>query len=171
MSTRAGWPPAPDDLRVVIGDIHGDWEIAWRLLKKADVVDSKGRKKPHRHVTFIGDIGHWGHGSYGADYYALLIAYKYGDCLLNGNHEGPLTFDLTRFTGMRDRHMVAPQAMSLLNRITWEGRWQAAAAIDNSTWLRYAGLRHPVKPAVTGRHYPQPGDNNLNRTRRPDYRG
>lgn len=26
-------------------------------------------------------------------------------------------------------------------------RRQAAAAIDNSTWLRYARLRHPVKPA------------------------
>ena len=50
-------------------------------------------------------------------------------------------------------------------------RRQAAAAIDNSTWLRYARLRHPVKPVVTGRHYPQAGDNNLNRTRRPDYRG
>src|SRR6202008_2018239 len=44
-------------------------------------------------------------------------------------------------------------------------RRQAAAAIDNSTWLRYAGLRHSVKPAVTERHYPQAGDNNLNRTR------
>lgn len=27
-------------------------------------------------------------------------------------------------------------------------RRQAAAAIDNSTWSRYAALRHPVKPAV-----------------------
>jgi hypothetical protein len=27
-------------------------------------------------------------------------------------------------------------------------RRQAAAAIDNSTWLRYARLRHPVKPAL-----------------------
>lgn len=50
-------------------------------------------------------------------------------------------------------------------------RRQAAAAIDNSTWLRYAGARHPVKPVTRGRHYPQAGDNNLNRTRRPDYRG
>ena len=50
-------------------------------------------------------------------------------------------------------------------------RRQAAAAIDNSTWSRYAGLRHPVKPAPGARHYPQAGDNNLNRTRRPDYRG
>lgn len=50
-------------------------------------------------------------------------------------------------------------------------RRQAAATIDNSTWLRYARLRHPVKPALPGRHYPQPGDNNLNRMGRPDYRG
>lgn len=50
-------------------------------------------------------------------------------------------------------------------------RRQAAAAIDNSTWSRYAGLRHPVKPTAHRRHYPQPGDNNLNRTRRPDYLG
>jgi hypothetical protein len=50
-------------------------------------------------------------------------------------------------------------------------RRQAAAAIDNSTWLRYARLRHPVKPTADGGHYPQAGDNNLNRTRRPDYRG
>jgi hypothetical protein len=55
--------------------------------------------------------------------------------------------------------------------VTCAHRRQAAAAIDNSTWSRYARLRHPVKPAVTGRHYPQAGDNNLNRTGRPDYRG
>jgi hypothetical protein len=30
-------------------------------------------------------------------------------------------------------------------------RRQAAAAIDNSTWSRYAALRHPVKPAVCAR--------------------
>ncbi len=50
-------------------------------------------------------------------------------------------------------------------------RRQAAAAIDNSTWLRYARLRHPVKPVLPERHCPQAGDNNLNRMGRPDYRG
>lgn len=50
-------------------------------------------------------------------------------------------------------------------------RRQAAAAIDNSTWLRYARLRHPVKPVRAGGHCPQAGDNDLNRTRRADYRG
>ena len=50
-------------------------------------------------------------------------------------------------------------------------RRQAAAAIDNSTWLRYARLRHPVKPAARGGHCPQAGDNNLNRDGRADYRG
>lgn len=55
--------------------------------------------------------------------------------------------------------------------VTCAHRRQAAAAIDNSTWLRYARLRHPVKPASARRHYPQAGDNNLNRSGRPDYRG
>lgn len=70
-------------------------------------------------------------------------------------------------------------------------RRQAAAAIDNSTSLRYARLRHPVKPVadtLTARFPPQgrgkgtpgdiawhicthPVDNDLNRAPRPDYRG
>ncbi len=71
-------------------------------------------------------------------------------------------------------------------------RRQAAAAIDNSTWLRYARLRHPVKPVDAtatlpappapdgGRGTPgdtawhictHPVDNDLNRAPRPDYRG
>jgi len=141
MSDRSGWPPAPDDLRVVIGDIHGDWEVALKLLKKTDVIDKLGRKKPHRHVTFIGDIGHWGHNAFGGDYYALLIAAKYGDALIGGNHEGPLALNLPRFAGARARHMVAPEALRLLDRLTAQGRWQAAAAIDG--WLlTHAGL-HP----------------------------
>lgn len=44
--------------------------------------------------------------------------------------------------------------------VPWWGHWyvicahrrQAAAAIDNSTWLRYARLRHPVKPTTRRRH-------------------
>jgi hypothetical protein len=142
MSERAGWPPAPDDLRVVIGDIHGDWEAAWLLLKETDVVDKLGRKKPNRHVTFIGDIGHWGHNVYGADYYALAIAAKYGDALVGGNHEGATLFDIPHFGGYRPSHMIAPEANRLLNRLQHEGRWQAAVAIDG--WLlTHAGL-HPT---------------------------
>ncbi len=74
-------------------------------------------------------------------------------------------------------------------------RRQAAAAIDNSTWSRYARLRHPVKPAAhqgytvaSRRPGPcrarrgaaqyrawhicaHPVDNDLNRAPWPDYRG
>lgn len=141
-SERSGWPPAPDDFRVVIGDIHGDWETLWRLLKKADVVDKLGHKKPHRHVTFIGDIGHWGHKVFGGDYYALLIAAKYGDAFIGGNHEGSLVFDTPTFGGVHPRHLVSPEALRLLDRMTSQGRWQAAVAIDG--WLlTHAGL-HPA---------------------------
>lgn len=142
MSERSGCPPAPDDLRVVIGDIHGDWEAAWKLLKKTDVVDKLGRKKPHRHVTFIGDIGHYGHDVYGADYYALYIAAKFGNALIGGNHEGANLFDIPPFGGYRPPQMVAPEAMRLLNQLKFQGRWQAAVAIDG--WLlTHAGL-HPA---------------------------
>lgn len=82
----------------------------------------------------------------------------------------------------------APTSSSLSQRLSaplhdhqsaiFAHRRQAAAAIDNSTWSRYARLRHPVKPAPWQRaepaartHYAQPVDNNLNPQARPDYRG
>ncbi|WSB78003.1 chromosomal replication initiator protein DnaA [Streptomyces sp. NBC_01775] len=54
-------------------------------------------------------------------------------------------------------------------------RRQAAAAVDNSTWSRYARLRHPVKPVSAGQpRYctrAQPVDNDLNGAGPRDYRG
>lgn len=58
-------------------------------------------------------------------------------------------------------------------------RRQAAAAVDNSTWLRYARARHPVKPPIRPSTFTghgaedtrtQPVDNDLKAARRPDYR-
>jgi hypothetical protein len=37
---------------------------------------------------------------------------------------------------------------AICRTVIFAHRRQAAAAIDNSTWSRYAALRHPVKPAV-----------------------
>ncbi|GAB7181927.1 hypothetical protein ATKI12_1758 [Kitasatospora sp. Ki12] len=55
------------------------------------------------------------------------------------------------------------QSTAPVLRALWSGwtRGHAAAAIDNSTWLRYAGRGSRVKPALRDPLYPQPVDNDL----------
>jgi hypothetical protein len=131
--------PAPDetDVRVVVGDTHGDHVGLLLALGQVGALDERNVRVPGYWLCHIGDVIHAGHGVQDDDVTCLKLALDLFDCLLYGNHETPFAVDLGSFVGQNPTLDGQP----LLDASVRAGRWQAATAVDGYL-LTHAGL-HP----------------------------
>ena len=129
--------PDQDDVRVIVGDTHGDHVNLLALLRKIGAIDDQGVRQPGFWLCHVGDVIHAGHGVQADDLLCLNHVLELFDCVLYGNHETPFAFGLGKFAGMND-HL---DCQSLLNRSVYEGRWQVATSVDGHL-ICHGGL-HP----------------------------
>jgi hypothetical protein len=131
--------PAPDetDVRVVVGDTHGDHVGLLLALRQVGAIDERNVRVPGYWLCHIGDVIHAGHGVQDDDVTCLKLALDLFDCLLYGNHETPFAVDLGSFVGQNPTLDCQP----MLDASVQAGRWQAATAVDGYL-LTHAGL-HP----------------------------
>lgn len=131
--------PAPDetDVRVVVGDTHGDHVGLLLALRRVGAIDERNVRVPGYWLCHIGDVIHAGHGVQDDDVTCLRLALDLFDCLLYGNHETPFAVGLGSFVGQNPTLDCQP----LLDASVHARRWQAATAVDGYL-LTHAGL-HP----------------------------
>lgn len=101
MSLRA--VPSNGDVRVIVGDTHGDHVNMVRVLREAGAIDERGRRVPGYWTCHIGDVIHAGHGEQAIDVECLERALEYFDCLIYGNHETPFAVGLGSFVGQNEQ--------------------------------------------------------------------
>ncbi len=81
---------APEGEAVVIGDLHGDLDSLYEILKETDFIE-KCRSGAQVRLVFLGDYGD--RGPYSPEVYYVVLSLKalFPDnvVLLQGNHEGP----------------------------------------------------------------------------------
>lgn len=80
----------PEGEAVAIGDIHGDLESLFHILKATDFIE-KVKIGEHSHLIFLGDYGDRGIHSPEVYYVVLKLkeAFPKNVILMRGNHEGP----------------------------------------------------------------------------------
>ena len=129
--------PEEKDVRVVVGDTHGDHVGLLLALRRVGAIDERNVRVPGYWLCHIGDVIHAGHGVQDDDVTCLRLALDLFDCLLYGNHETPFAVDLGSFVGQNPTLDCQP----LLDASVQAGRWHAATAVDGYL-LTHAGL-HP----------------------------
>jgi hypothetical protein len=137
--------PADTDIRVVLPDIHGNFEAMRQLLISVGAIDEDDQRQPGFFIVQLGDLIHGGHDITEADAMTLELAEKWVDVWLLGNHELPfVTSIVSDFVGLHRQagsgHLGQhPSCQLQLNRAMREGRLRAAFALDG--WLiAHAGL-------------------------------
>lgn len=80
----------PKGEAIVVGDIHGDLESLFHILKTTDFIE-KVEGGEHSHLVFLGDYGDRGIHSPEVYYVVLKLkeAFPRNVILMRGNHEGP----------------------------------------------------------------------------------
>lgn len=145
----------------VVGDIHGDIESLYRILKNSGFME-KARKGEEAFMVFLGDYGD--RGPYSPEVYAVVLKLKVlfpeNIVLMRGNHEGPndilahphdLPFHLQRKFG-RDHPDIYIKLRELFNHlynaVLMEERYvllhggvpSEASSIDD---IAHAHTKHP----------------------------
>jgi len=129
--------PGSTDVRVIVGDTHGDHVNMVRALQRAGAVDGRGHRLPGYWTCHIGDVIHAGHGVQSSDAACLELALALFDCLIYGNHETPFTVGIGSFVGQNE----SLDCQALLDASVRDGRWVPATAVDGYL-VCHAGL-HP----------------------------
>lgn len=131
--------PVPDerDIRVIVGDTHGDHVGLLLALRQVGAIDENNARTPGYWLCHIGDVIHAGHGVQDHDVSCLKLALELFDCLLYGNHETPFAVGLGGFAGQNLRL----DCQALLDASVQARRWQSATVVDGYL-LTHAGL-HP----------------------------
>jgi hypothetical protein len=86
--------PRPDQVRVVIGDVHAAPEGLRALLREVGAIDDEGNRLDTHFVAQLGDLLHLGHRTGEADLRTLELGTRWIDLQILGNHEGFYTFTL-----------------------------------------------------------------------------
>jgi hypothetical protein len=142
--------PRPDQVRVVVGDVHAAHRGLEALLREVGALDGRGERRSSHFVAQLGDLLHLGHATADADRRTLEIGTRWIDLQLLGNHEGFYAYSLEScwWNGMASPDQVDREVLAGLGRQAREGRWHVAAAIDG--WvLTHAGI-HPAYQPVLG---------------------
>jgi len=81
---------SPEGEAIVIGDLHGDMNSLYEVLKETDFVE-KSRSGAQVYLVFLGDYGDRGPFSPEVYYVVLSLKMMFPETviLLQGNHEGP----------------------------------------------------------------------------------
>jgi len=136
--------PGPEQVRVVISDVHAAPGGLEALLREVGAIDADGTRLDSHFVVQLGDLLHLGHGTAEADHRTLELGTRWIDLQLLGNHEGFYAYALEScwWSGMASPDQVHPDVLGTLGRQAKDGRWHVAASIDG--WLlTHAGL-HPA---------------------------
>lgn len=149
--------PRPGDLRVIVGDVHGDARLLRALLERIGVVDASGARQPGFWVLQLGDLVHLGHEVRAGDLAVVRGAVDLGwfDHVLLGNHElfHVLGREEGRFQGMHP--LLSDPVTHALRTLLGRGHFLAAASVDG--WLcshagvhrQYAALPADARKAAT----------------------
>src|SRR4051812_41833775 len=86
--------PGPDQVRVVIGDVHAAHRGLEALLREVGAIDDAGERRPTHFVAQLGDLLHLGHATAEADARTLEAGSRWIDLQILGNHEGFYAFGL-----------------------------------------------------------------------------
>lgn len=129
--------PAASDIRVIVGDTHGDHVGMLQALRHVGAIDERGVKAAGYWLCHVGDVIHAGHGVQHRDVVCLELTLGLFDCLLYGNHETPFAVGIGSFVGQNQQLDCQP----LLDASVRERRWLAATAVDGYL-VSHAGL-HP----------------------------
>jgi hypothetical protein len=150
--------PKPEQVRVVIGDVHAAPLGLEALLRQVGAIDDDGNRRPSHFVAQLGDLLHLGHATAEADRRTLELGSRWIDLQVLGNHEAFYAFGLDScwWAGMASPDQVHPDVLETLRRQAVEGRWQVAATLDG--WLlTHAGL-HPSYQGEVGTQTSQAAD-------------
>jgi hypothetical protein len=130
--------PGASDVRVIVGDTHGDHVGMLQALRRVGAIDDRGVRAAGYWLCHVGDVIHAGHGVQHDDVVCLELALGLFDCLLYGNHETPFAVGIGSFVGQN------PQldCQALLDASVRDRRWLAATAVDGYV-VCHAGL-HPL---------------------------
>jgi len=142
--------PRPEQVRVVIGDVHAAHRGLELLLREVGAIDAWGNRNPSHFVAQLGDLLHLGHETGEADKATLAAGSRWIDLQLLGNHEGFYAFSLDScwWNRMATPDQVHPEVLETLGRQARGGRWNIAAALDG--WvMTHAGV-HPAYQAQLG---------------------
>jgi hypothetical protein len=129
--------PAATDVRVIVGDTHGDHVGMLRALRHVGAIDERGIRAAGYWLCHVGDVIHAGHGVQHDDVVCLELALGLFDCLLYGNHETPFAVGIGSFVGQNPKL----DCQTLLDASVDDRRWLAATAVDGYL-VCHAGL-HP----------------------------
>jgi hypothetical protein len=136
--------PRPDQVRVVVGDVHAAPGGLEALLREVGAIDDEGNRLDTHFVAQLGDLLHLGHRTGEADLRTLELGTRWIDLQILGNHEGFYAFTLEScwWAGMASPDQVHPDVLATLRRQADDGRWHLAATVDG--WLlTHAGV-HPA---------------------------
>lgn len=127
--------------RLVVGDLHGDWQRLLTLLCDVGAIDEQGVRREGWWLMQIGDLIHGGHHQSG-DERCLEEGLRLFDVLILGNHELPHAFPGARLPAFVGQTPLTSDAQARLDAAVCGGRYAVAAAVDG--WLlTHAGL-HPA---------------------------
>jgi hypothetical protein len=146
--------PRPDQVRVVVGDVHAAHRGLEILLREVGAIDEAGNRRGSHFVAQLGDLLHLGHTTAEADRATLECGTRWIDLQLLGNHEGFYAFSLEScfWNRMASPDQVHPEVLATLGRQAREGRWHIAATLDG--WLlAHAGV-HPAYQGQLGSGHP-----------------
>jgi hypothetical protein len=129
--------PAAGDIRVIVGDTHGDHVGMLQALRHVGAIDERGVRTAGYWLCHVCDVIHAGHGVQHDDLVCLELALALFDCLLYGNHETPFAVGIGSFVGQNARL----DCQALLDASVRDRRWLAATAVDGYL-VCHAGL-HP----------------------------
>jgi hypothetical protein len=129
--------PGASDIRVIVGDTHGDHVGMLQALRHVGAVDHRGVRAAGYWLCHVGDVIHAGHGRQHDDVVCLELALGLFDCLLYGNHETPFAVGIGGFVGQNPQLDCQP----LLDASVRDRRWLAATAVDGYV-VCHAGV-HP----------------------------
>src|SRR4051812_9164629 len=117
--------PRPDQVRVVVSDVHAAHRGFELLLRQVGAVDEAGEKRDTHFVAQLGDLLHLGHETAEADRRTLELGTRWVDLQLLGNHEGFHAFamDSCWWTRMASPDQIHPEVRAELPRQAREGRW------------------------------------------------
>lgn len=149
MLVRAARPtPLPDDRRLVIGDVHGDYRSVQELLLALGVIDADGERTEGWWVCQLGDLIHGATTTAEADLRTLRASAGWFDLVLAGNHE---VLQLTghpagEFSGVK--RVPSPEMRLALDAYWQAGHFAVATCVDE--WLvTHAGV-HPHYQKLLG---------------------
>ncbi len=118
--------PAAGDIRVIVGDTHGDHVGMLQALRHVGAIDEQGIRAAGYWLCHVGDVIHAGHGVQHDDVVCLELALALFDCVLYGNHETPFAVGIGSFVGQN----AQLDCQAVLDASVRDRRWLAATAVD-----------------------------------------